>query len=229
MAIKKIKAVELVLDWSLWPRYEAQSLDSTNLRRMKEALRAGVTLPPITANEADRRVTDGFHRIRTYLDLYGDDVEIKANFKKYESEAAMFLDAAALNASQGLPLSPRDVVHSILVARRMHIPVPAIGLALSLDETMIAKLLKRRTATTQSGERIPLTGGALALAGKELTPVQEHHVRHSNGTIPAMHARMLINALNADAVVFTDKAVATLRVLYETLGILLEEIDGKLD
>jgi len=62
MNIKKVKAIELIFDWNLWPRYEAEDLDSTNLRRMKSAILAGITLPPIIVNKKDNRIVDGFHR-----------------------------------------------------------------------------------------------------------------------------------------------------------------------
>ena len=37
--LKQTKVLELITDWALWPRYEANELDSTNVARMKEAIK----------------------------------------------------------------------------------------------------------------------------------------------------------------------------------------------
>jgi hypothetical protein len=220
----KIKAIGCVLDWSLWPRYEAQELDATNLKRIKVALEAGVILPPIIVNKDDMRVIDGFHRVTAVLDLYGDDAEIEADVRHYETEAEMFLDAGRYNSQHGLPMGPRDKVHFILKARRMKIPAPAIAEALGMQASMMKDFVERRSAVAVGGERIPLTGGALHLAGKQLDEEQEHYVRTTNGNAPMMHARMLLNALRADAMEFAEKDVKLLKELGEQIRMTLKEV-----
>ena len=58
--IHKIKAIECILDWNLWPRREGE-YRSTNLKRMREAMEAGIILPPIIVNKDHMRVVDWFH------------------------------------------------------------------------------------------------------------------------------------------------------------------------
>ena len=222
MATKKMKAAELVLDWSLWPRHEAQSLDSTNVRRLKEARDAGVKLPPVVANAKDFRVVDGFHRIREAMDRDGDDASISVELRDYESDAVMFLDAARMNAVHGLALSSVDRAHCIIVARRMKVPFPAISAALGMPEDELKEFLAKRSAKTPDGATVALKYGARALAGLVLTPVQEHYNRTANGTIPEMYARMLINALRADALLLDEKVLATLKELADELAKVLE-------
>ena len=127
MGTKFVKAIELILDFALWPRHEANGLDQTNVKRMREAIRAGVELPKVIVNAPDMRVIDGFHRVRAHLQELGDDAKIKTDMRVYESEADMFQDAVHFNAIQGLALSPKDRAHSLLKARRFKIPTSAIA------------------------------------------------------------------------------------------------------
>ena len=225
MITKKVKAIELIFDWNLWPRYEAEELDSTNLVRMKTALRAGLALPPIIVNKKDNRIVDGFHRVKAVLSLYGDDAEIMAEFRDYKNDAEMFIESARLNNQHGLPLSPRDRAHVILKAHRFKIPVPIIAEALGMDGESAKEFLRKRTAKTKDGETVILSGGAQNLHGKILTKTQEDYVR---GRIPGVsaqiYARLLLNALNADAVIFTDKVIDALSKLRVKIDEVLEEV-----
>ncbi len=223
MVTKKVKAIELVFDWNLWPRHEAGDLDSTNLSRMKNAVLAGVKLPPIIVNERDNRIVDGFHRTRNVLNIYGDSAEIDAILKHYDSDAEMFMESARVNNQHGLPLSPRDRVHVILKARRFKIPIAAIAEALGLDPKEAKSFLERRTAKSKTGETIPLSGGALSLAGKILTEKQETYVKSCPGTSAQLYARLLLNALKADAIILNDGILATLAELNTKIEKILAE------
>jgi hypothetical protein len=210
MGITKMKALELVKDWNLWPRYEAGNLDSTNIRRMKEALEAGLMLPPIIASKKDFRIVDGFHRVTAYLDLYGDEVEVDVDLREYKNDGELFLEAARLNSCHGLPMTPKDKAHAIIMGRRYKIPSHALAEALGMLPEKMKAFLASRTAKTESGETIPLSAGAMGLAGTVLNSDQEHFARTANGGMPEMYASMLINALRASAYVITDKARARL-------------------
>ena len=201
----KMKALELIVDWALWPRYEANELDSTNVSRMKEALRAGIELPPIVADAKSFRIIDGVHRQKAYLAVYGEGAEIEVILRKYKNDGEMYLDAARLNTIQGLPLSPKDKVHVILVGRRMKLPLAKIAEALGMRKEKANDLLEKRTATTSKGEKIPLAAGAIRLAGKHLNKNQEKFARTSNGMQPIVNARLLLNALKANSFPLTDK------------------------
>lgn len=223
MGTTKVRAIELVFDWNLWPRQSAQKLDSTNLARMKAALRAGFTMPPILVNKKDNRIVDGFHRVRSILDVFGDDGPVEVLYKDYDSEADMFLEAGSTNHHHGLVMSPKDRAHFISKCRKMKIPWPAIAEALSSDPESLKEFVKKRTAKTESGETIPLAAGAMALAGKTLTPAQEHFAKTANGCMPEMYISMLLNALNAEGLVLTDKTLGRLTELHSKIGIILDE------
>lgn len=222
MGTEKIKAIELIFDWSLWPRNKAEVLDATNLRQLREALKAGLNPPPPVVDRKSLRIVDGFHRTRAYLDVFGEDTEMVVEMRDYENDNQMLLEAGALN-QHGLKLSPQDRAHFILNCRKHKIPPAAIAAALGMDPKKMSDFLKRRTAKTQNGETIALPGGALNLAGKTLTREQEHYARHTAGVVPQMYANMLYNALNADALVLDEKTIKTLQRLYTKLGEVLEE------
>jgi len=223
MGTEKVKAIELVLDWNLWPRQSAQVLDITNLNRMKSALRAGFQLPPVIVNRADMRIVDGFHRTTAMIAIFGDDADIDVEFRDYKKESDIFLDAGMLNCRQGLTMSPKDRAHFILRCRKMKIPPAKIAAALSIDPKAMAEFIQKRSATTQTGEVIPLSAGATNLAGKTLTTEQEHYARTANGCVPEMYVSMLLNALRADTMVMKEKTIAKMQELYDVIGRILEE------
>lgn len=222
-----VKVIELIFDWNVYPRYESESLDHTNLQRMKKAMVAGIKLPPIIINEKDNRIVDGFHRTKAMISLYGDGATIRAIKRTYISESDMFLDSARLNACHGLPLSPRDKVHVLQKARRFKIPTAKIAESLGMDTDAAMEFLRKRTAVAQSGEKIPLSGGALALAGKTLTKEQEYYVRKScNGTSAQLYSRLLLNALKADAIIFSEKIIEQLKELRLVIEKILLEVEA---
>jgi len=203
--VVKMKALELVIDWALWPRYEANDLDSTNVSRMKEALKAGIELPPIVADAESFRIIDGVHRQKAHLAVFGKGAEVMVDLRKYSNDGEMYLEAARLNTVQGLPLSPKDKVHVILAGRRMNLPLAKIAEALGMRKEKAKELIEKRTATTRKGERIPLAAGAMKMAGKKLNKSQEVFARTSNGMQPIINARLLLNALRASNYALTEK------------------------
>jgi hypothetical protein len=218
-----VKAIDLVFDWNLWPRQSAQRLDSTNVARMREALRSGFPLPPILVSKSDMRIVDGFHRTQSVLDVFGDDGEIEAILKEYQNEAEMYLDAGATNCRHGLPMSPKDRAHFISRCRKMKCPWPAIAEALSMDPKRVKAFVESRTATTPDGETVPLSAGARSLAGLILTPAQEHFAKTANGCVPEMYVSMLLNALRADGMILTDRTIARLQELRDEIDRILDE------
>jgi hypothetical protein len=226
MGTRKMKAIELVLDWNLWPRHESGSLDSANIRGMREAIRAGIELPPVVINANDNRVIDGFHRVKAHLLELGDEAKIKVNVQVYDTEADMFSDAIRYNAHHGLPLSPKDRAHAIIKARRLKVPMSAIAMALSVTETSLRQFIEKRTATASTGEDVALGYGAKDLAGKKLTEKQTEYAYRSDGRLPIMHANNLLRALQAEAMPLTEKAIITLRELWDEIGRVLKEADN---
>lgn len=227
MATKKIKAIELILDWNLWPRHSANGLDKTNIARMRESLRSGFPLPPVIVNKADMRVIDGFHRVTAVLNVYGDDAEIEADLREYDTEAAMFLAAGVANMHHGLTMNGKDRAHFILRCRKYKYPWETIAEALHMDKSKMKEFVEKRSARTQSGEVIAIPGGCENLsqaAGVVLTKEQECHVTRRPGGAIEMYIAMLLNALRADAVELSESNIARLGELRELLGVILDRV-----
>lgn len=224
MGTEKRKAIELVMDWNLWPRHMVQRLDSTNLGRMREALRNGFTLPPVVVNKPDNRIIDGFHRTQAALSVFGDEAEIEVEYREFVDEAEMYLEAGKLNLHHGLPMSPQDRAHFIANCRRMKIPPARIAEVLHLDVDKMKKFVAERTARTQDGDVIALPYGvAKAYAGKKLTRAQEQTARASNATLPEMYIGMLISQLRNGAVVVEGKTLTRLKELHGLIEQILDE------
>lgn len=225
----KIKAIECILDWNLWPRHSAQKLDTANIRQMKESLEAGLPLPPIVIDKDSMRVVDGFHRLTAVLDLQGDEADIEADVRYYESEREMFLDAVRLNAHQGKMMTPMDRAYSIIKARRMKIPAPMVAEALGMLPDAMKEFLEKRSAMVEStGERIPLAYGASHLSaaehGEALNDEQEHFARTATGSVFMMHVRQVLNGAKADALKLTDKDVELLRETRDAIEALIRSV-----
>jgi len=221
---KSMKAVELIFDWNLWPRCEAGDLDSTHMKRLKEAMKTGVKMPPVIVNKKDNRLVDGFHRTRAVLDLYGEQAEIDVELRDYKSDAEMFIASAEYNSKHGIPLSPKDRAHVIIKAKKFGIPVEKIASAIGVTVEELKDFFKKRTAETKEGEFVALPYGASQLAGRRLSRKQEEFVRSSNGTPPLVYARILLNGLNANAIILDKQHLEVFELLYNKLGEILAEV-----
>lgn len=221
--VKTLKAAELIMDWSLWPRHTANDLDSTNLARIKEAILAKINLPPIIVDAKTLRIVDGMHRLSSYMKIYGEDVDVEVELRQYKNEAEIFLDAVRLNSQQGLPLEPKDKAHAILVARKKRIPWPVLAQALGKTVESTKEFIEKRSATAPGGEKIPIPNGAKRLAGKTLTKEEYHEVKTTNGMLPIVNIRMLLNALKGGAFKEpTEKELGLLNELFIEISRVVE-------
>lgn len=193
--MRTIKVSELVLDFTLYPRGE---VDSQHVGYIREAMKAGVELPPIIAEKKTLRVVDGFHRTKAYIGEHGEGHEIEIVEKSYKSDAELFLDAARYNSAHGANLSRFDRVHCILRAEQLGITVEQIASALSITADAAGQLRVNRVgqlrATKASGGnhmQIPLKRTIQHMAGQTLSRSQEE----ANGKLGGMNASFYVNQL----------------------------------
>jgi len=219
--IATMMAVELVRDWDLWPRFDAAGLDGTNVRQMKEFLRAGGSLPAIIVDRISKRLIDGFHRVAALMAVYGDTVEVEVELRDYKNEKEMFVDAIRLNVSQGLKLSQKDKAHAIVKGLKKKISNKALALVLGMRPEVYADFKKKRTATTEDNETLALSHGASELAGKMLTKAQEKYARSASGILPIVHGRILLNALRANCMPLSEEDVVILGELRDAIDVAL--------
>ena len=221
--IKNLNVSEILIDWNLWPRAEVGDLDSTHIQRLKDAISAGAKLPPVIVSKTDYRLIDGFHRVKAYQDLFKEKAEIEAELKTYHSEAEMFIDSIRYNSKHGMPLTPKDRAHVILKARKFQIDAAILSDALGMEKERIQRLFDHRTAKLKDGRTIVLPHGASKLAGQTLDDTQAHFAKTSNGTLPIVHARILLNALNAQALGLNEKSIRLLKQLKNAINRILRE------
>lgn len=236
--MKKVAVAELILDYNLYPR---ASVDSQHAYYMGEALKAGIELPPIIVDEKSKRVVDGFHRVTATrkLDKSGS---ITAIFKKYRSEAEMFVDAMKYNASHGRALTQYDRTHCILRARSFNLTVEAVASALSISVDKVAELTATRVASTvvpstSSGKKwrktcsttpVQLKRTIEHMSGRELKEGQVEANKKLSGMNQSFYAQQIILLIEEDLLDYQDvDLIEKLRHLHELIGGVLVKLDKK--
>jgi len=217
-----IKVSKLVLDYDLYPREQIQSY---HVNELVQALEAGVALPPIIVDKKTKRVVDGFHRVRAYQRFYGADAEIPATSKEYESEAAMYLEAMALNSAHGRPLSTYDKARCIARAEELKLEPAVVAKALNTTVERIAELKAERIAFYDQ-KPVVLKRTTAHLAGSELEKEQlEYNVR-AGGMQQTFYINQVIAMLEADVVDWDNgKVVNALKRLYDLLDKALKPVE----
>jgi hypothetical protein len=230
--VVSVPCASLIFDWGIWPRHEANSVDYTNVMRMVDAIKAGIELPPIIVDKKTMRIVDGFHRTKAHEKVYGESAKIRAIMREYKSDKDVFVDAVALNARQGLPLSPMDKAHVIIRAKELKLPMEVIARALGITPTRAKEFFDRRSIKFSDGARWPIAAGASKLArelnknGEKPDEDQERFFAHANGMFPIMNARLVLLALRArGSFKPTKEAIALLKELRDEIERVIESIE----
>jgi ParB/Sulfiredoxin domain len=194
--MRTIKASEIVLDFTLYPR---NNVDEHNVRTIVDAILAGETLPPVLIDRKSKRAIDGFHRTKAYLRA-DENAEIEVIEKTFKDEAAMFLEAMRLNASHGARLDPCDRTHCVIVAERLNIPLDAVAGALHMPVEKLGNLQADRTAKTSRGLSVPLKRTFRHMAGKKLTKSQVAANERSSGMNQSFYVNQVIEMIEAELI-----------------------------
>jgi hypothetical protein len=213
--MKTLWIAQLVFDFSLYPRVE---IDSQHVHYIRQAIKAGLKLPPIIIDKASKRIIDGMHRARAYRLEYGDDYKIQVEERTYDSEAAMFIEAMRLNAAHGRMLTTYDRAHCVLHAEQLKIEPEQIAEALHVTTEVIGKLRRDRTgrlhAKAARGQSIPLKRTLRHKAGQQLTERQQAVNKKLGGMEQLFYANQLIMLFENDLVdVGNEQLVQALRHL----------------
>jgi hypothetical protein len=195
-----VKAVSLVLDYSLHPRHR---LDDVTLRRLSSAVEAGKELPPVVADRSSRRVTDGFHRVTIAL-RRDENAEVPVEWVDYPNEQEMFLDAVRRNAEHGSPLSPYDFARVLLIADDYKIDAAAVAAALSVPIAALDRIKVSRVAFSSSGKPVAVKRSFRGLSGSHITEHQEQANRRASGWGAAFHAEQIVLLIDAGVVDWDD-------------------------
>lgn len=168
MTVKTVPLASLVEDFSLYPRHR---LDEVHISDLVRALLAGVDLPRIVVDAKSLRIVDGFHRRRAILSHVGTEATVKVEMRTYADDAAMFLDAVALNASHGRKLDRHDQARIVLRLRELHVEDAIIATTLHVSAPQVQHL-SLRVVYDEGGRALAAKRGFEYLRGETLTAGQ---------------------------------------------------------
>ena len=228
--IVKRRVGDIKVDYDLWPR-RLTRIDSSNLARIREAIRAGEKLPPLVLgclaggkqSSVAEVLVDGNHRKTAYTGLFKDEHVVDCELRSYPDKRSMLLDATALNAKGSMPLDSKDKTDVVLRLRELGASTEEVCKALGMTPEGMDRVLKR-TATTRGGETVVIPGGARPLQGLTITKKQETLLKRTGGMPITVNVRIVLAQLEAKAMDLEDeRVVAELTRLRDVLNKLLPE------
>lgn len=219
---------ELVEDMAIYPRH---AIDEAHVAILADAIRSGVTLPPLVADRATKRIVDGWHRLRAFRRILGATGTVEVDLRKYASDAELFLDAVALNAAHGRRLDRVDQVRVVMLAERIGITEVRVAAVLHVPAERIP-LLRVRVAKLPNGvegaipgtRQVALKRPLFHLAGQTLSAGQAAVMHTVPGTSYLLIVRQLAEGLTHRMLDPADERLrAALVALYALLGTYLAE------
>jgi hypothetical protein len=212
----KLKASELVEDFSLYPR---NSVFEGHVYDLAESIRAGAALPPVVADAGSKRMTDGFHRRRAWVKVHGDEAELDVMLIDYPDDAAMFKDTITRNAAHGRRLTTADLARCAALAEKFRVRRDELAGMLHVTRDRLKEITIKRFATGANGQRVIVRRGMahLAESGERLTPEQEAAAPRLDGQTALHHARQLVLLLETDSLPEDEDLAAMLARLLALL------------
>lgn len=220
MKDKKVALASLVEDFSMYPRHR---VDDSHVGDLVRALQAGQTLPPIVAEAKSLRIVDGVHRRRAYLKHLGEEATAAVDLRTYESEAALFLDAVALNSAHGRKLDRHDQTRIVLRLRELKVPDQEIAINLHVPEQQVRQL-SVRIIMAPSGP-LPSKRGLEHMRGTSMTQEQVSVMDSVRSGEAGRLCLELTRLLDAGMVNLEDEAIVSrLRNLQVAISHALEAV-----
>jgi hypothetical protein len=205
MGSATVQAGELIMDYGLYPRV---NINAQHVADLADALDTGVKFPPVLADEATRKLIDGFHRTSATIKRRGLEGKIAVEFRRYASEVEMFKDAVRFNTEHGLRLSRFEQVRVMEKGRTLSISEEEMAGLLHMPVDRLGKLEARKTGHSEDGNTvIPLKGTASHLRGCPVTEKQREAIHRAGGMSLTFYANQILNAINGDLVDTQSSAV----------------------
>jgi hypothetical protein len=209
--VVQVRIADLVEDWTILPRGE-NSLSAAHVARLADALEAGEVLPPITIDEASRRIVDGIHRVRAHKRLKRE--MIPAVCKVYASEMEMFADAVRLNRAHGLPLDRYDVRRAVIRLMEYGLKPKEISDITRVSLQRIDEI-RAECAISRDNEPVVLKAGLEHLTGRTVTRQQERAIEQYGGMSATFYARQILLMLQSKLLKPTPTLISTMDELVE--------------
>lgn len=197
----QVKLSRLVKDYNLYPRAD---VNTYHVHEMVEALKAGVTFPPILVDKETFQIVDGFHRATAYQRYLGIDAEIQAELRVFESDSARFETAMRMNAGHGRRLSSYDKAHCLAIADSLKVERSVVAACLNLTHEKLENIALTRL--TDDGQ--PLKRTMAHFAGETLNPAQQAANRRAGGMNQLFYIRQVISLLESDTINWADESIA---------------------
>jgi hypothetical protein len=193
---------DLVFDMTLYPRL---NVDQAHVARLADALRSGVSLPPIIIGDLGIRRNlgvDGFHRAHAYELARGRRALVPCERRKYKTAAELVLDAIQPNSEHGLPLSDDDRRQCVALARKYGIQIETLASVLSVTTAKVSSL-RDTTAVAARSQNRPTAGRAHSFPGPKARSEDGVDTRDGIGgydrlSVPS--GLILINKLHRDLI-----------------------------
>ena len=183
---------ELIEDLEIYPRTQ---ISGAHVLRLKDAILAGESVPPIIVDRKSKRIVDGFHRYRAHRALKLDTM--RAMMMDYATERDLVSDVVARNSCHGLPYSPFDRKRCVDLLRRYKIPDTRIVEVLHITKERIIEI-REKAATGPTGDSEPVKRSLeSSLSGRDITQAEHDANQRSSGMQPTFHARQLVMLLEA--------------------------------
>jgi hypothetical protein len=126
---------DIKIDQSIYPR---AYVSDNHIEAMADAVRAGVTLPPILLDRQSMRLVDGYHRYQRAK--IAGETEMRAILQDFADEQAVFEAAITANAAHGFNYAPYDRQRIVGIGLKMGLTVDRLAAALSMTVTKVAEL-----------------------------------------------------------------------------------------
>ena len=204
MVTKTVPIASLIEDFEIYPRHD---VDSTHISDLARAIRAGNELPLPLVDEKSLRIIDGFHRVRAWRKVHGNDGSIKVETKRYKTEAELIKDAVSLNAAHGRKFDQQDRTRCVLMLQKIGESEKNIALTLNTTQERVKELLVR--VVIVSGEREPVKPVAWPTneSPRKFTPSQLEVAKSSSGWRPQQTVTQLTKEIKAKVIDLTNEAL----------------------
>jgi len=203
--------VLLSLDDTIHPRH---SVSGANVALIKEAILAGIVMPPVLIDRATNKVIDGFHRVNAFRQLYGEDYEIEVTAKTYKDREAMLTDAMRLNVGRGADLTAWDRLRCVKLAEEVGMPITKLAGLLQWSPDRLVEYRENRTGLTIEGKKVELKRTLRRHLNKPLTKAQEDFNERAGGMNPLFYINQVVGLLETDLMPRDDHVVSRLKDLY---------------
>lgn len=218
---KDIALASLVEDERIYPR---NHMDDMHVADLVRAIAAGSTLPPIIAEESTLRVVDGIHRLHALRKFFGDETIQPVELRTYDSDAALFLEAVALNSVHGRKLDRHDQTRIVLKLREFGIADEQISVTLHVPEPILEKLALR-IVIDQDDDIVPSKRGLEHLRGQKLSQEQIDAINSVRSAEIGRICRELVRLLEARVVDLQNPLnISNMRQLVAVINASLESV-----